>query len=326
MKTREPPIFEHAQEDPNFPDIQHDSAFISDLDLFSPIITESIYVIDVAKNRLDWVQPNDLFLCGYSVEDALHLGYDFYKKVIHPDDLPLWERMRKVVLRYFTDFEENREDVDSFSCTFRLQRKYAFNSHPLSQMVSHRMKPVWAGEELRYFICSVTTSYFKKAGNLCLFYKDGVTCKEYNTKTQRWKRKQIEPLTERESAILMLARQGETTEEIADHLCKGRNTIRNQIKSLFNKLHVHSMQEALDYIDYYPVVDHPRGTHPQTGDEAICKKRRVAITAEQMQHIQQHLDDGKSIRQAAKLEHTEESAIRYWIKKGNIKVIKKKKS
>jgi len=28
----EPPIFEHAQEDPNFPDVEHDSAFIKDLD------------------------------------------------------------------------------------------------------------------------------------------------------------------------------------------------------------------------------------------------------------------------------------------------------
>lgn len=55
-----------------------------------------------------------------------------------------------------------------------------------------------------------------------------------------------ELLTERERAILMLAQQGKSSSEIADILCRGHNTIRNQIKYMFSKLKIHSMQGAIE--------------------------------------------------------------------------------
>jgi DNA-binding CsgD family transcriptional regulator len=53
-------------------------------------------------------------------------------------------------------------------------------------------------------------------------------------------------LTEPERAILMLARQGKNTKEIAGILCKSPETIHNQIKRIFFKLDVHSIQEAIE--------------------------------------------------------------------------------
>ncbi|WP_160034749.1 helix-turn-helix transcriptional regulator [Parabacteroides chinchillae] len=45
-------------------------------------------------------------------------------------------------------------------------------------------------------------------------------------------------------------KQGKNTVEIASDLCKGQYTVRNQIKSLFSKLKVHSMQEAIKFVCY----------------------------------------------------------------------------
>ncbi len=60
------------------------------IDMLSSIATESLYVLDVVESKIFFVQPDNLFLCGHSVDDALKQGYDFYKKIVHPDDLPLW--------------------------------------------------------------------------------------------------------------------------------------------------------------------------------------------------------------------------------------------
>lgn len=212
----------------------------------SSIATESFYVIDVLQRTICYVKPDDLFLCGFLTEDVLRLGYDFYPKVIYPDDLSLWTDIRELSLRYLINFDGNRDEIDYISCTFRLQRTYSFSPHPLLQMVYHRIKPIWKDNELCYLICCLEGSIIGEVGNLCIHYKDGLAYSEYNFKTKRWNQKMKELLTERERAILMLAQQGKSSSEIADILCRGHNTIRNQIKYMFSKLKIHSMQGAIE--------------------------------------------------------------------------------
>ena len=128
----------------------------------------------------------------------------------------------------------------------------------------------------------------------------------------------IEPLTEREKAILMLARQGNNSKEIASNLCRGHYTIRNQIKALFEKLNVNSMQEAIDFSYYHCLINASKQVL-QKPNKTSRKKIRILLTIDRLNRIQQNLDDGKSIRQAAKLEGVAESAIRYQIKQGKLK-------
>jgi len=296
------------------------------INMLSSIVTECIYVIDVVAKRFCFVSSNDLFLCGYSIEDAVNLGYDFYKKIVFPNDLPVWEKMHQAVLCYLKDSDDKKAKIDYFSCTFRLQRKFSFPTpRPVPQMVYHRMEPIWKNDKLQYLICSVISSTAKKVENLRLYNRNKLTYEEYSIVAQRWKRKSIELLTERERAILMLAQQGKSTKEIANYLCKSRNTIRNQIKPLFSKLNVHSMQEAVDFACYHRMIYTKTDKQIQS-DESPYNRTRVIITADMLQHIQQHLDEGISIRQSAKIEGVAESAIRYWIDKGKLTIIKKRRS
>lgn len=43
----------------------------------STIAPESFYVLDVLQRKICYVKSDDLFLCGFSTEDVLRLGYDF---------------------------------------------------------------------------------------------------------------------------------------------------------------------------------------------------------------------------------------------------------
>ena len=296
----------------------HNPLFFQQLDILSSIVAESIYVINVPANRFCYVSPNNLFLCGYAVEDALTLGFDFYKMIVHPDDLSLWKKKYKAVLQYLKDEEGKRDEIDYFSCTFRLLRKYSFITRPLPQMVYHRLKPVWDDDELRFFVCYVGNSTIKVAGNLRMYNKDGVTCEKHYPNTYRWKHMEIEPLTEREKAILMLAGQRNSVKEIANNLHRGYNTIRNQIKAIFEKLEVNSIQEAVDLACYHRLIYAIKQVLLKP-IEAPIKRNRILITDEMLHRIQQYFDDGMSIRQAAKLEGVAESAIRYKIKQGKLR-------
>ena len=217
-------------------------------DVFSSTITQSFYVIDIQQEQFCYIKPDDLFLCGFSVEEAQRDGYGFYSKIVSPKDLSLWTSMLNAVLKYLNSPERKWEEIDYFSCTFRLQRNYSFlPKRPVSHMVYHRMKHILHEDKLRYLICSVGSSTIKNSGNLRMYINDGLTYEEYNCKSKRWTPKIKDQLTEREVAILMLAQQGKSSKEIANDLCKGENTIRNQIKPLYSKLNVHSMQEAIEF-------------------------------------------------------------------------------
>ena len=330
MRPIETRFFEFAffPEESTFP-VEHGSEFFQHFDVLSSIATACFYVVDIQHQQFCYIQPDDLFLCGYSVEDALKLGYNFYPKIVYPDDLPLWAKMHKAVIKYIRDYKEDWEEIDYFSCTFRIQRRYSFLIHPLPQMICHRMRPVWEDDELRYFVCSVESSTAKEAGNLRMYSKHGLTYEEYRIKSTGWDLKTIELLTERERAILMLAQQGKNSGEIADLLCKGHYTVRNQIKPIFSKLDVNSMIEAIDTASHYHMIYVPKQqdvTEPeQPPVKAPHKRPRILITDSMFQSIQKHLNEGLSMRKAAKKAGVLESAVRYWKKKGKIKITKKSK-
>lgn len=241
MQTIEKP--DYMQERPTALD---NTILIQHFNLFSAVTTECFYVLDISQKRFCYVKSDDLFLCGYSVGEAMEQGCEFYSKVVYPEDLPLWMEILMIIFQRMDELVEKRDEIDYLSCSFRLVRRYSFIPHPMPQMVYQRMAPIWVDDKLRYLVCSLDSSTVKKAGNLCIYNKNGLAYEEYNFTTKRWKRKERGLFTEREKAILMLARQGKTTKEIAEVLCKGHNTIRNQIKRIFSKLNVHSILEAID--------------------------------------------------------------------------------
>ena len=63
-------------------------------------------------------------------------------------------------------------------------------------------------------------------------------------------------LNERERILLNLSRQGLNSNEISETLCRSKHTIQNQIKALFVKLNVHSIQEAIERANHCNLL-HP---------------------------------------------------------------------
>ena len=310
MKSRKVSFFEYAQAETTLP-VEPDTNLIRHFELFSSIVKESGYILDIKNRQFCYIQPNNLFLCDYSVEEAFSLGYDFYEKIVYGKDLHLWALMHKAILLYLNENKDYRDDIDSFFCTFRLQRKVSFLKNPLPQMVYQQMKPVWEEHELRYLICTIDSSTAKESGNLLIFSKNGRTHKEYRIASRLWKHIMFEALTERERAILLLAQQGKTVKEIADDLYKGCHTIHNQITELFFKMEVHSMQEAIDLASNRRMIYISKQDTAELKEIIISKRVRVLITDDMMQCIQTYLDSGLSIRKTAVKIGVSESTIRY---------------
>ena len=73
---------------------------------------------------------------------------------------------------------------------------------------------------------------------------------EFNTLAKRAEERQQVPaprLTERELEVLKLVAQGMSNREIAEDLFISENTVKNHVRNILEKLHLHSRMEAVVY-------------------------------------------------------------------------------
>jgi DNA-binding CsgD family transcriptional regulator len=250
-------------------------------DTLSAIAPGGFYVIDTSTDEFPYVSPHNLLLCGYSVDEALAAGVDFHEKVIASADFDEWKKIYEAILIRLDECKEEDTPVDYFSCNFRLRRCYSFRHKPLLQMVTLRMAPFWKDSTTCLLYCTIKSSTGKTTGNLCLHNKDGQASEKYCSHSKKWESFTINPLTEREQAILRCAIQGRSTKEMADLFYKSQHTIQNQIKSLFQKLGVNSMPEAIEFASKHKMIYAPKKTTSKSKKQpepVNPKKARVSLT------------------------------------------------
>ncbi|MCG8637196.1 MAG: DUF3365 domain-containing protein [Desulfobacterales bacterium] len=59
---------------------------------------DTVYQVDVASKRFDYITPSSFDTCGYTPEEIYELGADFMLSLIHPDDWDHFSRQMKIVL------------------------------------------------------------------------------------------------------------------------------------------------------------------------------------------------------------------------------------
>jgi DNA-binding CsgD family transcriptional regulator len=218
------------------------------LNRISAISDGSLYAIDLWKRCFLVVSNHNLFLSGYSPDDVLKMGYDFFRKVVCPDDLSLFIDIHRIVLQRLFKPEYEYRDIDYFAFNFRLLNE----GKPL--MAYHKMLPMLVNDQARWIICHLSSSVKQDSGNLEVHYQSGWKYASYSFEDQQWQERKIPKLTDREKDILKLTKQGKCGREIADILCISHGTLRNLELAIYRKLGVHSMIEAVIYATNHRMV------------------------------------------------------------------------
>jgi hypothetical protein len=66
---------------------------------FSEMMMEAVYILDFQERKFHYVADHGFFLCGYSREEAMNTGYEFFQKVIYPADLARWAKMHSAIIK-----------------------------------------------------------------------------------------------------------------------------------------------------------------------------------------------------------------------------------
>ena len=242
-KFLKPLRLEHPVSESDYLNVQ---PYIDTLSALTRISNMSIYIVDYHKKGYLYVSSNPLFLCGYERDEVLKLGFDYYSKVVLPEDMPMLLEVNEKGFEYF--YEQGHDS----EARYNLFISYDFTMcHKNGQKfkVNHKLTPFALSSDGNMWLslCLVTLSIQEKSGNVYIQHFNSPNRLEYSFKTKRWKSVPAVTLTEREKEILRLSAQGYTEQNIAGKLFVERSTVRFHKNNILSKFGVNNMMEAVYY-------------------------------------------------------------------------------
>lgn len=211
---------------------------------FARLTYESIYVINYEKMTFEYVSENPLFLCGYSHEEVMNWGYEFYFKNVPENDLKLLNLINEAGFDFFENLPGEEKIQYSITYDFHL-----INKDGKKILINHKLTPLLLTKEKKMWkaMCVVSISHHKNSGNICIHKQGSDEIWKLDIKNNVWLKSEKPKLTKREIEILHLHAQGLTINEIAEKIFVTPDTVKYYRRRIFERLEVSTIIEALSY-------------------------------------------------------------------------------
>lgn len=212
---------------------------------FAKITYQSIYVIDYEDMKFEYVSNNPLFLCGYSSEEVLGMGYDFYFNNVPKQDLELLSLINNLGFDFYDKLPATDErKLYSISYDFHLKGKY-----DKSVLINHKLTPLFLDENGAVWksLCIVSLSHNQNSGNVTINKQGSDVFWKLDLSKKVWIVKDRSKLKKKELEILRLYAQGLTIKQIAERMFVSPDTIKYYRKKIFEIFGVKNFTEALSF-------------------------------------------------------------------------------
>lgn len=212
---------------------------------FAKITYQSVYVIDYEEMKFEYVSNNPLFLCGYSAEEVLEMGYGFYFNNVPQKDLELLNIINNAGFDFYDQLPNNAErKLYSISYDFHLKGK-----HDKPILINHKLTPLFLNENGAVWksLCIVSISHNQKAGNVTINKQGSGVLWQLDLSSKVWITREKLKLKERELETLRLYAQGLTINQIAEKMFVSPDTIKYYRRKIFEIFEVKNFAEALSF-------------------------------------------------------------------------------
>lgn len=217
--------------------------YLNALKAISKLSDLSYYVIDYYRKNFFYVSSNPLFLSGYSQQEVLKLGYDFYDECVPSEDLLLLLEVNEAGFKFFYELPVERREHATISYDFRLKHK----SNNSLVMINHKLAPLLLTEDGNIWmtICLVTLSSRKSTGNVRIIMQDNQTHHNFSREEKLFKSTEVKRLSKKESEVLKYIATGYCMDKIASIMDISVSTIKNHKTSILKKMEVENITEAV---------------------------------------------------------------------------------
>ena len=238
-------------------------------DFLSNMMTEALVVLDFKRRTFQYIPNHDLILCGYTQETPKMIGYNFFKEVIHPEDMPLWINIHNTLLDSLNNNKLPAEQVNYFSFLLRVKSFLSSNKKSDYLMTYVKLKPRWVDKQLRYGICMLSPSVVQKPDHQLYVHYNNMDYADHSFEINKWKHYQFSPLNKKQKEMLVWAQQGFSLKETADKMNVTTKTIENIRKVLFEKIGVNTIEQAIQYASNRKLIYQNFSVDPTTSRKVI---------------------------------------------------------
>ncbi len=204
---------------------------------------------------LDYFNKNILFLSdGITRSNDIITGYHCDVNIIEiPEkDLKLLDEVNTAVFKYLYSqpIEERKEYLLTYDINITYEKKKNIMFH-------HNIIPLSLTEDgkILYTICTISPTAGNTRCNFRIKKQHAKYYLEYNLQKHEWKKKACVTMTQTERFVLLLSTSGYTMNAIANIIYKSLDSVRTYKRSIFSKLNVKSITEAIAYINNYNMYD-----------------------------------------------------------------------
>ncbi len=215
------------------------------LNAIGEVLPHNSYIIDYYRKNFFYVSKESIFLCGYSHEEVLEMGYGFYEKILSPEDLEKFIEINKVLFEFFYSLDKNLR-IDSYcSVDLILNRKDGS-----SICVNHKIKPYLLAPEKNVWlsICCMKYSVNNKLGNIFYNVKSTNQRFSYSLETKKWTELPPIILSPNERVVAVEVNRGTSGKLLSDILNVSKDTISYYKKQILKKTGTATIKEAIDIL------------------------------------------------------------------------------
>jgi len=226
----------------NRKEYQHLKHYHKSFTVLSEINNQSIYVIDYYKKTFNYVSPHPLFLCGYEVEQVKNWGFEYFEKVVPPEDLIMALEISDSGFRFFYELPLEARTRCYLSYDFRLKR-------PDGKMilVNHCVYPfqLTPNGDMWLALCVVTLSTKQHPGNVVITMLDKPFKYKYSFESKKFRLLEIARLSDREKDVFRYMIAGYTEVQTAVELFVDINTVKYHKRNIFEKTGAKNNKQAI---------------------------------------------------------------------------------
>ncbi len=208
---------------------------------------QCVYIIDYFREDFLYVSENFYSLCGFSSEKIRDFGYKIFTDMVPEKDQDMLVELNRAGFSLFETFPENE----------RMDYVITYDFHIMhgkkAQLVNHSLTPLVLTQDGRIWLslCTISMSATNTPGNIIMSKEGGSLYYEYSPISHKWSTKESVILSETERDILRLSAQGYTMNEISEKIYKSIDTVKSCKRSLFSKLGVRNITEAVSHTINY---------------------------------------------------------------------------
>ena len=211
---------------------------------------QCVYIIDYFKQGFLYVSNNIARLCGGEAEKIKDFGYRFYIDYVPTDDLKMLVEINNQGFKLFNSLPVAERKDYTISYNFHIKKGNR------TRLVNHKLTPLILTKDGRIWlaICTISLASGNEPGNVIMKKPGAGVYYQYSFYNHKWEEHKEITLTENEREVLSLSTQGYTMNDIADQICKSVDTVKACKRSIFQKLNVRNIAEAVAYAQNHQLI------------------------------------------------------------------------